>query len=156
MLRRPFASADLLMANTRAAAPGPLETRFGASASCAAAYAAAPGSAAQAGQVGHVAVVPHPRARPGLVLEVAIEEGERDLLHDSQLRFLVGVRAQMRRAQQRQQELSALAQKFADVSGSGGLGGGSLELVGEAVEVGAGELPFERLGDVLVASTELE
>ena len=53
-------------------------------------------------------------------------------------------------------ELSALAHKFAHVFGSGGFGGGADELLGETVEVGAGELPLERLGDLLVAATERE
>ena len=52
--------------------------------------------------------------------------------------------------------LSALARKFADVFGSGGLGGGSVELVSEAVKAGAGELPLERRGDLLVAAAERE
>jgi hypothetical protein len=36
------------------------------------------------------------------------------------------------------------------------LRGGLVELVGEAVQVGAGELPFERGGDLFVAATERE
>jgi hypothetical protein len=52
--------------------------------------------------------------------------------------------------------LSALARKFADVFVLGGLGGGPVELLGEAVEVGAGELPLERLGDLFVAAAERE
>jgi len=43
-----------------------------------------------------------------------------------------------------------VARKFADVFGLGGLRGGLVELLGDAVEVGAGELPLERLGDLLV------
>ncbi len=39
---------------------------------------------------------------------------------------------------------------------SGGLGGGSVELLREAVEVGAGELPLEWGGDLLVAAAERE
>ena len=54
------------------------------------------------------------------------------------------------------QDLSAVARKFADVFESGGLGGGPVELLGEAVEVGAGELPLKRLGDLLVAAAERE
>lgn len=41
-------------------------------------------------------------------------------------------------------------------SWSGCLGGGWVGLVGEAVEVGAGELPLERGGDLLVAAAEGE
>ena len=52
--------------------------------------------------------------------------------------------------------LSALARKFADVFGLGGLRGGSVESLGEAVEVGAGEPPFEWLRDLLVAAAERE
>jgi hypothetical protein len=54
------------------------------------------------------------------------------------------------------QRLSAVARKFADVFGLGGLGGGLVESLGEAVEISAGELPLERLGDLLVAATERE
>jgi hypothetical protein len=36
------------------------------------------------------------------------------------------------------------------------LGGGSVESLGDAVEVGAGELPLERLGDLLIAASERE
>ena len=39
---------------------------------------------------------------------------------------------------------------------SGGLGGGWVESLGEAVEVGAGELPLERLGDLFIAAAERE
>lgn len=42
------------------------------------------------------------------------------------------------------------------ICGSGCLGGGLIELVGEAVEVGAGELPLEWGGDLLVAASERE
>jgi hypothetical protein len=54
------------------------------------------------------------------------------------------------------QQLSALARKFADVFGLGGLGGGLVESLGEVVEIGAGELPLEWLGDLLVAAAERE
>ena len=55
--------------------------------------------------------------------------------------------------------LSSLARKFAHVWASGGEVLGwvrGIELVEDAVEVLAGELPLERLGDLLVAAAEVE
>src|SRR5947209_17361886 len=51
------------------------------------------------------------------MLEVSIEEGNRDPLHDSQLWLLVGVRSQVRRAQERQEELRLPGQREVTVGG---------------------------------------